>query len=83
MCDNSVSYASEAKNQVDGTVIEAVPNDLFRIRLVDGRYVLAHIGEASRVGIVRLIPGDRVRLEITVYDPSRARIVARVGGKVT
>jgi translation initiation factor IF-1 len=81
MCDNSVSRESKTKNEVAGTVVEAVPNGLFRVRLTDGRNVLAHIGEVARVGIVRLIPGDRVVLETTAYDPSRARIVARAGGK--
>lgn len=81
LCDNRMSYKNMAKSQVDGTVVEAVPNDLFRVRLGDGRYVLAHVAEAARVGIVRLIPGDRVLLELTAYDPSRARIVARAEGK--
>jgi len=81
LCDNSMSFESEANHQVDGTVVEAVPNDLFRVRLFDGRQVLAHIGEGARVGIIRLIPGDRVVLELTALDPSRARIVARSGGK--
>ena len=76
-----MSYENETKSQVGGTVIEAVPNGLFRVRLVDGRNVLAHIGETARVGIVPLIPGDRVLLETTTLDPSRARIVGRAGGK--
>jgi translation initiation factor IF-1 len=62
-------------------VVERVPNDLFRVRLIDGRYVLAHMGDVARVGIVRLIPGDRVVLELAAFDPSRGRIVARAEGK--
>lgn len=76
-----MSYESNAKGRIEGTVIEAVPNALFRVRLVDGRFVLAHVGEEARVGIVRLVPGDRVTLELATYDLSRARIVARARGK--
>ncbi len=76
-----MSYESESKNRIEGTVLEAVPNDLFRVRLIDGRRVLAHIGEEARAGTIRLVPGDRVVLELTAYDLSRARIVARPGGR--
>jgi translation initiation factor IF-1 len=72
-----MSYGNETKKQVEGTVVEAVPNDLFRVLLSDGRYVLAHIGEEARVGTVRLVPGEHVLLELTTYDLSRARIVGK------
>jgi translation initiation factor IF-1 len=81
LCNNRMSHESEQHHQVDGTVLETVPNDLFRVRLVDGRHVLAHIGDDARVGIVRLIPGDRVVLELAALDPSRGRIVARAEGR--
>lgn len=74
-----MSYESKANNRVEGTIVEVVPNDLFRVRLVDGRWVLAHMSEEARVGTVRLVPGERVLLELTAYDLSRARIVGRAG----
>ncbi len=76
-----MSYGSESKNRIEGTVLEAVPNALFRVRLVDGRSVLAHISDEAKVGTVRLVPGDRVVLALTAYDLSRARIVGRAEGR--
>lgn len=63
---------------VEGRVVEQLPNILFRVRLDDGREVLAHIGGRLRLNIVRLLPGDRVRVELTPYDDGRGRIVARL-----
>ncbi len=73
-----MSYGNETKKQVQGTVIEAVPNDLFRVLLSDGRHVLAHVGEDARVRTIRLVPGEHVLLELTTYDLSRARIVGPI-----
>lgn len=76
-----MSYGREVVDEVVGTVLEAVPNDLFCVRLDVGRQVIAHLSEQSRLRIVRLRPGDRVVLQLTSLDPSRARIVARSEGR--
>lgn len=64
---------------VAGKIIEALPNAIFRVALDDGREVLAHVGGRLRLVVVRLLPGDRVQLELTPYDAGRGRIVAKVG----
>lgn len=70
----------ETRGQValEGRVIDQLPNVLFRVRLDDGREVLAHVGGRLRLNVVRLLPGDRVRVELTPYDASRGRIVAKL-----
>ena len=63
---------------VDGRVVAPLPSALFRVRLDDGREVVAHIGGRLRLNVVRLLPGDRVRVELTPYDDGRGRIVAKL-----
>jgi translation initiation factor IF-1 len=63
---------------VDGRVVAPLPSALFRVRLDDGREVVAHIGGRLRLNVVRLLPGDRVRVELTPYDDRRGRIVAKL-----
>lgn len=64
------------KNQIlDGIVIESLPNTMFRIELLDGRRVLAMVAGKLRRHFIRLLPGDKVRVEITPYDKYRGRIV--------
>ena len=62
-----------------GRIVEPLPNAIFRVALDDGREVLAHVGGRFRLNVVRLLPGDRVRVELTPYDSGRGRIVARLG----
>ncbi|MEK7513158.1 MAG: translation initiation factor IF-1 [Patescibacteria group bacterium] len=65
--------------RVEGTVEEALPGLLFRIRLeVEGRDVLAHLGGRLKLNRIRVIPGDRVVVEMTPYDTERGRIVRRL-----
>ena len=64
---------------VEGTIIAPLPNGIFRVALDDGREVLAHVGGRFRLAVVRLLPGDRVRVELTPFDPGRGRIVAKSG----
>jgi translation initiation factor IF-1 len=67
--------------EVDGTVIEALPNAWFRVLLADGEHtVLAHLSGKVRMNFVRIVPGDKVRVELTPYDLSRGRITWRVRG---
>lgn len=63
--------------KMEGTVIEALPNAMFRIELDNGHKVLAHISGKMRKNFIRLLPGDRVIVELTVYDLNRGRIVYR------
>ncbi len=62
--------------RVDATVKEALPNALFRVELATGQEVLAHPSEDLRFRVVRVLPGDRVVLEVSPFDWSRGRIVA-------
>jgi translation initiation factor IF-1 len=63
--------------QVEGTVIEPLPNAMFRVELENGHKVLAHISGKMRMHYLRILPGDRVQVELTPYDLSRGRITYR------
>lgn len=59
---------------MEATVVEAMANDMFRVECSDGQRIVAHIAANARLGIVRIIPGDRVLIEISTYDGTRGRI---------
>jgi translation initiation factor IF-1 len=63
--------------RVEGEVLETLPSTTFRVRLDNGHEVLAHISGRMRVHYIRLLPGDRVTLEMSPYDLSKGRIVHR------
>lgn len=63
--------------RVEGTVKEVLPNTMFRVELENGTVVLAHIAGKMRMHYIRIVPGDRVLVELTPYDLSRGRIVYR------
>ena len=63
--------------EVEGAVVEALPNARFKIELTDGSQVVAHVSADLRLGIGRIIPGDRVRVVLSRYDRSRGRITHR------
>jgi translation initiation factor IF-1 len=63
--------------EVEGTVTEPLPNALFRVALADGHEVLAHIGPTARLNIVKILPGDRVLVELSPLDLGRGRITYR------
>ena len=63
--------------EVEGTVIEALPNATFRVELANGHKVLAHISGKIRVHYIRVLPGDKVLVELSPYDLSRGRITYR------
>jgi translation initiation factor IF-1 len=67
----------EDKIQVDGTVIEALPGTQFRVKLDNGHEVLAYLSGKMRRYYIRILLGDRVRMEMSPYDLSRARITYR------
>jgi translation initiation factor IF-1 len=62
---------------VEGTVVEPLPNAMFRVELENGHKVLAHISGKMRMHYIRIAPGDRVQVELTPYDLSRGRITYR------
>jgi translation initiation factor IF-1 len=63
--------------ELEGTVLETLPNALFKVELENGHVVLAHISGKMRMHYIRIIPGDRVALEMTPYDLTKARITYR------
>ncbi len=63
--------------RVDGVVEEALPNARFRVKVEGGHLVLAHISGKMRMHYIRLVPGDRVAVELSSYDVTRGRIVSR------
>jgi translation initiation factor IF-1 len=62
---------------LEGTVVEPLPNAMFRVELENGHKVLAHISGKMRMHYIRILPGDRVQVELTPYDLSRGRITYR------
>ncbi len=69
-----------AKNdsiEVFGTVLEALPNAMFKVKLENDYEVLAHISGKMRMNFIRILPGDKVRLELSPYDLTRGRITWR------
>ena len=63
--------------EVEGTVVEALPNALFQVELENGHVVLAHVSGKMRMNFIRILPGDKVTMELTPYDLSRGRITYR------
>lgn len=63
--------------QVEGTVVEPLPNAMFRVELEGGHRVLAHISGKMRMNFIRILPGDRVVVELSPYDLTRGRIIYR------
>ena len=63
--------------QVEGTVSEALPNAMFRVELANGHRVLAHISGRMRVHYIRILPGEKVMIELSPYDLKRGRITYR------
>lgn len=63
--------------QVNGKVVEPLPNAMFKVELENGHLVLAHISGKMRMYYIRILPGDKVTVELTPYDLTRGRIVYR------
>jgi translation initiation factor IF-1 len=63
--------------QVEGKVLETLPNAMFRVELENGHKVLAHISGKMRMHFIKILPGDKVTVELSPYDLSRGRIVFR------
>ena len=63
--------------EVEGTVVEPLPNAMFRVELKNGHRVLAHISGKMRMNFIRILPGDKVKLEMSPYDLTKGRITYR------
>ena len=64
--------------QVEGTVVEALPNAMFRVELESGHRLLAHVAGKMRMHFIRILPGDKVTVEMSPYDLTRGRITFRI-----
>jgi len=62
---------------VEGTVLEPLPNAMFRVELENGHKVLSHVSGKMRMNFIRILPGDRVKVELSPYDLTRGRITCR------
>jgi len=67
----------EKKIEVEGEVTKALPNTMFRVKLTDGRLILCHLSGKMRRYFIKVMPGDKVKIEMTPYDEKRGRIVYR------
>ena len=69
--------AKEDVIEVEGTVVEALPNTNFKVELENGHQILAHISGKLRMNYIKILPGDKVRVELSPYDLNRGRITWR------
>ena len=69
--------AKQASIEQDGVILEALPNAMFRVELENGHVLTAHISGKMRMFYIKILPGDKVKLEMSPYDLSKARIVYR------
>ena len=63
--------------EVEGTILEALPNAMFQVKLENGHVILAHISGKIRMNFIKILPGDKVTVELTPYDLNRGRITYR------
>ena len=63
--------------EFEGTILEALPNAMFQVQLVNGHVILAHISGKIRMNFIKILPGDKVTVELTPYDLNRGRITYR------
>ncbi len=70
--------AKEELIETEGVVVEALPNAMFRVELENKHIVLAHVSGKMRMNFIRILPGDKVKLELSPYDLTRGRITFRV-----
>ncbi len=70
--------AHQGSFELEGVVLESLPNTMFRVQLPDGSIVLCTLSGKMRINFVKILPGDRVRIEMTPYDKTRGRITYRL-----
>lgn len=69
--------AKEETIELEGTVVESLPNAMFRVELENGHKILAYISGKMRMHYIKILPGDRVKVELTPYDLEKGRIIYR------
>jgi translation initiation factor IF-1 len=69
--------AHQGSIELDGVVRESLPNTLFRVELENGQIVLCHLSGKMRMNFIKILPGDKVRVEMTPYDKTKGRIIFR------
>ncbi len=70
--------AHQGSFEVEGKVLESLPNTLFRVELPDGNIIICHLSGKMRMHFIKILPGDRVRIEMTPYDQGKGRITFRL-----
>ena len=70
--------AHQGSIEVEGKVLESLPNTLFKVELEDGSVILCHLSGKMRMHFIKILPGDRVRIEMTPYDKTKGRITFRL-----
>ena len=68
----------QGTTEVVGKVLENLPNTMFRVELPDGRVILCHLSGKMRINYIKIMPGDKVKVEMTPYDQNKGRIVFRL-----
>ena len=69
--------AHQGSFEIEGVVKESLPNTLFRVELANGAIILCHLSGKMRMNFIKILPGDKVRVEMTLYDKAKGRIVYR------
>lgn len=72
-----IFMAHQGSFEIDGVVKESLPNTLFRVEITSGEIVLCHLSGKMRMNFIKILPGDKVRLEMTPYDKTKGRIIYR------
>ena len=75
--EGSFTLSKDDVIEIEGTVVEALPNAMFQVELQNGHKILAHISGKLRMNFIRILPGDKVTVEMSPYDLSRGRITWR------
>ncbi len=75
--DKTKNMAKKDAIRLEATVVEALPNAMFRVELENGHRVLAHVSGKMRMHFIRILPGDKVLVEMSPYDLTRGRIITR------
>ena len=70
--------AHKGSFEVEGIVLESLPNTLFRVEIADEKKIICHLSGKMRMHFIKILPGDRVRLEMTPYDDTKGRITFRL-----
>ena len=75
--ESCTELSKEDAIELEGTVVEPLPNAMFKVELENGHQVLAHISGKMRMHYIKILPGDKVTVELSIYDLSRGRITYR------